>query len=93
MTFGPTRPLDLAPFVIALVAILVISFLARIIQPSAPRSGVYEVKPAPPAGAPKPSPQATARVIAAAAGQQIRRPKRLGDMASRYARIVFGLLS
>ena len=93
--FDPRQAFDPVPFVIAAAAILVISFLARVIQPSAPRVGVYAVKPMViPIRMPKRSPQLAKRVFAAAARRRPKwRPQQLGNMASKYARIVFGLLS
>jgi hypothetical protein len=94
MTFDPRQPVNLAPFFIAAAAILVISFLARVIQPAAPASGIYELKPA---RAPTRSPRRRLGIAAQlwmAAMAALRwRPRRLGTMASKYARIVFGILS
>ena len=94
LTFDPVRPIDLAPFVVVALGILVISFLARVIQPPTPHVGVYEVKPARvPKQAPGRAPKVATQVVMAANARQKREPHRLGNMAARYARIVFGLLS
>jgi hypothetical protein len=115
LPFGPTQPVDFFPFVIAALAVLVISFLARVIQPTSPHAGVYEAKPASPVRgsrkvpqapgvyvadpkraatlSPLRPPQVATQVLQAAARRQKGQPKRLGDIAARTARIVFGLLS
>ena len=94
MTFDPGEPFNLAPFVIVATAILVISFLARVIQPSAPHSAVYAAKlPRPFNGPAKRPPRAMTQVLMPGGKQQKRRSRSFGSVASKYARIVFGLLS
>ncbi len=94
MTFDPGEPFNFAPFVIVAAAILVISFLARVIQPSTPHSGVYAAKLARPLnGSPKRPPRAMTQVLMPGGKQQKRGSRRLVSIVSKYARIVFGLLS